>query len=421
MITWDAEIDPESLMRLVIHGAAVLACVSACGGEPTGPKAEPSAGVSATATPASIVISPDSVKLRVGQTQQVSVTVLDSVGQPIDGASVVYVSANTTVAGISATGVVTAKLAGNTVVGARSGRVSAKVPAIIRRAPPLTVSSTVLVSGCPYGVAVARSGVGYVTQTCTNSVTRFDVAGPTLTGSVPVGVVPAHVALSPDGATAYVVNQLSGNVMVLDVVTNTVTDTVSLGPREAYHALVSPNGARVYVTTNDGRVFDMNAATHVLEDSAVVGAAANGLALHPTLPRLYVSSILEATVTAVNTTTFDVERVYSVGGQLQRIAVSNNGAELYAANINGLSIINLDNGELNLIALGGACIGLALAPPGDYVYLSQWGQSRVAVVDLTDRTVYGYINTGGDPRNVVNAPGRTVVIVNKVGWLDVVR
>jgi DNA-binding beta-propeller fold protein YncE len=168
-------------------------------------------------------------------------------------------------------------------------------------------------------------------------------------------------------------------------------------------------------------VFDMNAATHVLEDSVQVDPNANGLALHPTAPRLFVSSIFAAKVTAINTNTFAIERTYSVGGQLQRIAVAPSGTEVYAANNSGLSIVHLNTGAVTPIDLGGEAIGLALDAAGDYVYVSLSALGRVAVVDVFERGLFGSIQTGGDPRNIAIGADGTVVIANQDGWFDVVR
>lgn len=396
-------------------GGWLFALLPACGSDPpVEPGPEPA--------PASILISPDSVVLRVGQTQQLAAVVLDSAGGQITGVSVTFSTSDQAVATVTPGGLVTAIGPGSATITANvTGGVNAGVPAVIRRVPTLNVVASPAVSNCPYGIALAANGTGYVTQFCSTTVTRFSVAGPTLTGTVSVGTQPPHVAIAPNGNTAYVVNQISGSLMVVDVATNTAVDTVSLGPREGYNLLVSPDGARVYLTTNSGMVFDMNAATHVLEDSVQVGAAANGLALHPTTPTLYISSILAATVSAINTNTFTVERTYNIGGQLQRIAVSPTGGELYAANISGLSIVNLTSGAVTPVALGSETIGLALDALGQYVYVGVPAQGRVAVIDLADRALFGDITTGGDPRNIAIGADGTVVIANQSGWFDVVR
>jgi YVTN family beta-propeller protein len=386
--------------------------LAGCGGQTVEPQP----------VPARIVLSQDSIKLRVGESVQLTAVVLDSAGSQITGAAVTFTTSDQAVAAVTAGGLVTGEGAGTAAITATTNPpVSAQLPAVIRRAPSLAVVASPAVAACPYGIALAANGTGYVTQFCGSTVTRFNVAGPTLTGTVSVDAQPPHVAISPDGSTAYVVNQIGHSVMVVDVATNTAVDTISLGAEEGYNLLVSPSGARVYVTTNGGTVYDMNAATHALEHSVQVGAAANGLALHPTAPTLYVSSILAATVSAINTSSFTVTRTYPVGGRLQRIAVAPSGTELYAANLSGLSILDLSSGSVSGIPLGSETIGLALDALGEYVYVSVPAEGRVAVIDLVERGLYGNIPTGGDPRNIAIGAGGTVLIANQSGWFDVVR
>lgn len=248
---------------------------------------------------------------------------------------------------------------------------------------------------------------------------------PSPTGNLEVGSTPSHVALAPGGATAYIVNQYGRRLTIVNTETNTITDTVPLG-HEGYNVAVAPNGARVYVTTGDGWVMEVNAVTRAIVDSVQVGAGANGLAFHPTAPRLFVSSVLTGTVAAINTTSLTVERTYTVGGMPQRIAVAPSGTTLYAANeITGIDFLNLTSGAVTSTPLAPpgpvVAIGLALSLDGYYAYVGMANGGKVEVVDVADRTVLMTITTGGDPRNIAIAPGGGIVIANQAGWIDFVQ
>ena len=67
--------------------------------------------------------------------------------------------------------------------------------------------------------------------------------------TIPVGIWPIDVAVSPDGTRAYVANQTSGTVSVIDTATKAVTATIGFGVNPAYPTgvVVHPNGTRVYV------------------------------------------------------------------------------------------------------------------------------------------------------------------------------
>ena len=62
-----------------------------------------------------------------------------------------------------------------------------------------------------------------------NTVSVIDTATNTVIATVPVGIYPIGVAVTPDGTKVYVANAGSDNVSVIDTATNKVTATVSVG------------------------------------------------------------------------------------------------------------------------------------------------------------------------------------------------
>src|SRR5438270_468762 len=86
----------------------------------------------------------------------------------------------------------------------------------------------------------------YVTDANSNTVSVIDTATNTVVATVPVGVTPGGVAITPNGAFAYVTNENSSTVSVISTATNTVVATVPVGvfPRGV---AVTPNGSFAYV------------------------------------------------------------------------------------------------------------------------------------------------------------------------------
>jgi len=68
-----------------------------------------------------------------------------------------------------------------------------------------------------------------VANDSTGNVSVIDTSTNTVMTTVPVGVTPRGVAITPDGGHAYVTNAGSNNVSVIDTATNTVTATVPVG------------------------------------------------------------------------------------------------------------------------------------------------------------------------------------------------
>jgi 40-residue YVTN family beta-propeller repeat len=73
----------------------------------------------------------------------------------------------------------------------------------------------------------------YITNYGNNNVSVFDMANNTVTATVPVGIDPNGVAVTPDGTKVYVANGNVGSdfgtVSVIDAATNTVIATVPVG------------------------------------------------------------------------------------------------------------------------------------------------------------------------------------------------
>ena len=59
-----------------------------------------------------------------------------------------------------------------------------------------------------------------------NTVSVIATASNTVTATIPVGIFPTGVAVSPDGSTVYVANFIDETVSVIATATNTVTATI---------------------------------------------------------------------------------------------------------------------------------------------------------------------------------------------------
>ena len=93
----------------------------------------------------------------------------------------------------------------------------------------------------------------------------------TVVATVPAGVNPAVVTITPDGTRAYVANQDSNDVTVINTATNTVVTTIPVGT-QATGVVITPDGTRAYVTnTADNTVSVINTATNTVVATLPVG------------------------------------------------------------------------------------------------------------------------------------------------------
>jgi YVTN family beta-propeller protein len=105
-----------------------------------------------------------------------------------------------------------------------------------------TVIATIPAGIGPAGVAVTPDGSkAYVANEFANTVSAIDSATNTVSATIPVGLNPWGVAVTPDGSKVYVANEFANTVSVIDTATNTVSATVPVGDRPiAFGIFIQP-------------------------------------------------------------------------------------------------------------------------------------------------------------------------------------
>jgi uncharacterized protein YjdB len=171
VVTWAssapgvATVSASGLVTAVAAGTATLTATSE-GKSGT-------ATVTTTGVPVALVtVTPASTGLFVGQTAQLSVTTKDSAGNVLTGRTITWASSSTTVATVSAAGLVTATAAGSATITATSEGKSGTATVTVTVAPVASVT----VTPAPASVAVG--------QTLQLTATPKDANGNPLTGRV---------------------------------------------------------------------------------------------------------------------------------------------------------------------------------------------------------------------------------------------
>src|SRR6266513_240416 len=162
-------------------------------------------------------------------------------------------------------------------------------------------------------VVWAGAPQAYITNLNDGTVSVIDTASNTVMATVPVGLFPIGVAVTPDGAHVYVANQGGGNVSVIATASNTVTATVTVGPSPTGVA-VTPDGTRVYVANDgDGTVSVIDTASNGVIATVTVGGGPVGVAVTPDGARVYVGNFSGSTVSMIATATNTVTATVPVG------------------------------------------------------------------------------------------------------------
>lgn len=283
--------------------------------------------------------------------------------------------------------------------------------------PDGIVTATPPLPGQPYGVAISPTGTVLIAQVFAGVVSDFTLPDTLPGASLTAGIQPVHVAIDATGSRGYVVNQAGQAVRILTLSPLAVIDTLPL-TNDGFNIAVAPNGQRVYVTTADGRVYVIATTSNTIVDSMRVGGAANGLAFSPGGDRLYISSRDAGTVTVFNTQTdAPVDTIVTTGAP-QRLAMSQDGSTLFAANeAVGINVIALPAGTLlPNIPLDGSGYGLGLTPDGKQLYATNPVTGKIFIVDVADRHLLNTLTVGGAPRNVAfDHDGRTAVVTDGAG------
>jgi len=364
------------------------------------------------AAAATVEVTPASVLLEAADTVQLVAVARDGLGAAIPGVTFTYRSSDTTVARVSAAGVLTFAGLGTADIVTEGGYRSdtTVVLALVARIP---------LADRPFGVAVSVTDAIYVARVDAGVVARIDPTtwqpGPT----VPVGLVPTDVTFNAAGTRAYVTNQFSQDVSVIDATTDTELGRIPV-PGDAWVSRVAPGDSVLYVSTNLGRIYGIRLATGAIRDSLTPGLV-NGIVTRDTL--LY-ASVLDGSVVEYNLRTRAVGRTFTGGGRAQGIVISPDGAELYVADENGsLRFWDLASGtQITSLALpAGGPFGVAQQPGTGLLFVTGVFQGTVYVVDPAARTLRRTLPLGGTTRRIAFRTNGDGVVTNENGWVDVLR
>jgi YVTN family beta-propeller protein len=298
-----------------------------------------------------------------------------------------------------------------------------------RTHPALAVNDSVPLSGTPFAVAVSRADVAYVTQAHASSAVRADLPSTTFSAPFPVGDLPSQVRISPDGQTAYVGNQDSGTITFVHVATNEAFATASVPSGSTLTLGLSPDGKRLYALTDYYGVYVIDTETR--QAVALIpnaGTILTGVAFHPFAPCMYIAARDEGTISTVDLRDNTVIQTDTIrGGRIQNVAVSRDGALLFATDIERSKLLVRDLTEEHATyreyAVGSPqqrnAFDVAVTPDNAQVYVSTLADGKVYVLDRATRVLIETIVTGGSPRYIgFNASGTQAVVANESGWVN---
>jgi YVTN family beta-propeller protein/autotransporter-associated beta strand protein len=208
--------------------------------------------------------------------------------------------------------------------------------------------------------------------------------------AIATGIAPQTAVFSPDGRFAYVAAIGSGEVDVIDVVSRNVVATIPVGGLPAALAL-SADGSSLYVTSGFGNsaIVISTATNHVVGSPIAVGTNANGIAVSPDGTRIYVTNEGSASVSIIDAASKAVIGTIAVGNSPYGITLSPDGSRIYVANQGGTSLSVIDAGSQSVVAtvpVAGFPLSITVSPDGSRIYVTNQ-VNQLVVIDATTSTV----------------------------------
>ncbi len=215
----------------------------------------------------------------------------------------------------------------------------------------------------------------------------------------------AGLAVSPDGARLYIALSKRNAITVVDIASETVIATVPVGVAP-FRIVVSPDGNTVFVANRGGRpprqgeLAAISGGSEVRTDR-VTGAAAGG-SISFIDPKRFTSVAIDE------------------GRQPSGLCLSRDGKILYVANADEDTVTALDVRTHRVMrsvsvepaldtGFGQMPTDLALAGDNKVLYVSCGGGNAVAEISLPDFAIKGFLPTGWFPLALAEREGRLFV------------
>jgi YVTN family beta-propeller protein len=243
------------------------------------------------------------------------------------------------------------------------------------------------------------------------------LAQATTTATIAVGAFPWEVAADPTTGLVYVTNENSNTVSVISEATDTVTHTIPVGS-EPQGIAVDSTTDTIYVTNFAADSLSViNGATSTVTHTVTgLGTDPDAVAVDAATNTLYVSGYLSSNIFVINGMSNTVTATIAVpGANIHDLAVDPATDTLYASayNLNSVAVINTSTNTVTgyLTGLQGPD-GLAADATTGHLYAAMNFQSADRIADYKANTIWNVIHPKHDPANghtvAVDAPTDTV-------------
>src|SRR5262249_50127621 len=259
-------------------------------------------------------------------------------------------------------------------------------------------------------VPSARAEHLFVVTKASDTVAVIDSSIDEVIKQIPVGSYPVRICISPDRRKAYVSNEDDNTVSVIDTVAQTTTATISVGPAP-HESAVTPDGGRLFLVHENAdfvTVIDTATNTVITENIVIGGNLAKDILFSLNGRFAYVANYSAGTVNIINTATTGPNsyrvRTIPTGAGARRLAISPAGDRVFVTNYLDNSVSVIDTRKQQLIAtipVGVNPRGIAITPSGDSIYVTNVGDGTVSIINCATLSVTNTLKVGANPWQII--------------------
>ncbi|MEP6885387.1 MAG: beta-propeller fold lactonase family protein [Gammaproteobacteria bacterium] len=237
----------------------------------------------------------------------------------------------------------------------------------------------------------------------------IDVAQRKLTGKISAGSDPEEFALSKDGTKLYVSNEDVKAASVINIATGKVEHIVVVG-QEPEGVATAPDGKHFYVTCEaGGDVYVVDTTSYATVGHFKVNVRPRTMAFLPGGEIGFIPSESTSELNVIDTVNYKLLKVITLPADSRPMSVkmSADGRKIYVSNGRAATITVLDSHTyelLNNIKVGTRPWGIALSPDGKFLYAANGPSNDVSVVDLDANKEVARVKAGASPWAVAVVP-----------------
>jgi len=256
------------------------------------------------------------------------------------------------------------------------------------------------------------TGKVYAVDTSRAAVLIYSGAGGQVR-HVTVGEDPISIAVNPKNGRAYVANGGDGTVTVLDGSSDAVVATISVGSHP-YSVAASSSSGKVYVTHTFGdQLSVIDGLTNAVAE--VKTGSSDLIAINPRKGTVYLLGYGGAVKVLDESSSKFVE--IPVGRHGWGLTFNDATGSVYVTRIEDADLAAIEPGSPSAITISAGEIPCAIAvnAAGDRLYVANYGDDTVTVIDASADRKMAVVPVGRHPKAIAFDPIRSLVYVANTG------